>query len=183
MQYRFVYDVLNDGPPWLGVAFAVVPLLLAVACVLEILQRVRGRRPPSPGRRASPLEVAPLALEIVSVLLLVSAGVFFASRTYEGFVQQQRCQEWVRSGQYQVTEGTVADYEYRKAGPRFRVADSSFDLLDHSAGFAGRFNIPGAAAESLQEGMRVRLAHREGFVLRVEVAAEPVAVPGRVGSR
>jgi hypothetical protein len=44
MQYRLVYDVLDEGPPWFGAAIAILLLLFAVACFLEILERVRGRR-------------------------------------------------------------------------------------------------------------------------------------------
>jgi hypothetical protein len=51
----------------------------------------------------------------------------------------------------------------------FRVADLSFDVLERSCGFTGRFNATGAAP-GLRDGLRVRLAHREGFILRVEVA-------------
>jgi len=167
MRYHLVYDVANDGPPWLGVAFAVLVLLPAVACLLEIINCVRGgRRSPVTGRP----QVAPLAGAIILLLVVGCIEVFLASHTYDAYVQQRRCREWVRAGQYQVTEGTVADYQFRKAGSRFRVADESFDLLEVSAGFTGRFNAPGAAEGSLRDGLPVRLAHREGFVLRVEIA-------------
>jgi hypothetical protein len=106
---------------------------------------------------------------MVAIALLGFFGLFIASKTYEGFVQRQRCKEWAQAGDYQITEGTVADYQYRKAGPRFRVAGSSFDLLDRSAGFTGRFNAPGAAEESLRDGLPVRLAHHGPFILRVEI--------------
>src|SRR5262249_29669257 len=120
--------------------------------------------------RPAGVEGAPWVVVIVLFLLTSCLGVFLASYTYEAFVQRRRCQEWARAGQYQVTEGTVADYQYRKAGPRFRVAGVSFDLLNGSAGFTGRFNVPGAAEGSLRDGLPVRLAHREGFILRVEIA-------------
>lgn len=115
MQYRLVYDVLNDGPPWLGVVFVVVPLLLAAACFLEILERLkrlRGRPcSPRPERPVDSLELAPFAFVIILFLLMGSVGVFFVSQTYEAFVQQKQCQEWCRTGQYEVVEGTIADYQ------------------------------------------------------------------------
>jgi hypothetical protein len=173
LQYRLVYDVLNDGPPWFGVVFALVPLLLAVVCFLEILRRVRGRQlspMPSPGRVS--LTATPSAIVIVLFLLMGGITVVLAWQTYEGFMLRKQCREWVRAGQHQVTEGTITDYQERKAGPAFRVAGVSFDLLNRSAGFTGRFNVPDAAERSLRDGLHVRLAHEDGFVLRVELAAE-----------
>jgi hypothetical protein len=95
--------------------------------------------------------------------------LFAARKTYEGFAQLRQCQEWLQAGQYHVTEGSIANYQYRRAGASFRVADSPFDILDRSAGFTGRFNVPGAPQVSLRDGLQVRLAHREGFILRVEI--------------
>ena len=170
MKYRLVYDVMNDGLPWFGVVLAIVPLLLALACCLEIVERVRGRRSSLTAGRPQGFGVVPLPLLIVASTVLGLFGLFSASKTHEGFLQRQRCQEWAQAGNYQVTEGMVADYQYRKAGAQFRVVDSSFDLLHRSAGFTGRFNLPGARPDSLRAGLPVRLSHREGFILRVEIA-------------
>jgi hypothetical protein len=57
-----------------------------------------------------------------------------------------------------------------RGGSRFRVGGMSFDLLNCSAGFTGRFNAPGAAGSSLRDGLQVCLAHHEGFILRIEIA-------------
>jgi hypothetical protein len=177
MQYRLVYDALSDdyGFPWLGAAFTTVPCLLAIVCILKIIRRVRGGRalsaPRVPGRIS--LEATPLALVIAAFLIPASDGVFLAWQTYEGFMERQRCRELARAGQGQVTEGTIADYQYRKAGARYTIASVSFDLLERSAGFTGRFNVPGAGHVSLCDGLGVRLTHREGFILRDEIAREP----------
>jgi hypothetical protein len=72
---------------------------------------------------------------------------------------------------YQVAEGAVADFEYRKAGPRFRVGELTFDCIDNAAGFRGKFNASGAAKHSLRNGLSVRLGHREGVVLRIEIGS------------
>jgi hypothetical protein len=180
MQYRLVYDVLNDGPPWWGVAWVVVLLLFASASFLEIVARVRGKSI-SPIRIPGRANIADLPLTVVTVigLLLVFLAVLCASYTYKVFALWKDCQKWDRAGQYQTTEGTVTDYHFRKAGSSFRVGAQSFDLLNFSAGFTGRFNVPGAPQGSLSDGMRVRLAQREGFILRVEIAAEPGAAADR----
>jgi len=106
---------------------------------------------------------------LVVFLVTASAGIALASLAYDGFMQRQRCKDWARAGEYQLTEGTVTDYQYRKAGAAFRVAGLSFDLLDRSGGFSGRFNVPGTLQESLREGLPLRLAHHDGYILRVEI--------------
>jgi hypothetical protein len=170
MHYRIVYDVLNDSVPWFGVLLSIIPLLFCIACCLELVGRVRRRQVSGTPAVPRSLEAAPGSVVVISILILGFFGLFAARKTYEGFAQLRRCQDWVQTGQYCVTEGTIAECQYRKAGPRFHVADSTFDLLDRWAGFTGRFNVPGAAPVSLRDGLRVRLAHREGFILRVELA-------------
>jgi hypothetical protein len=175
MQYRLVYDVLNDGPPWGGVVSFILLLLFATASLLEIVARVRGRSiPPVHVRGYRTSADLPFGFVTAFGLIMIVLAGLCASYTYKAFALRTLCQKWDRAGQYQLTEGTVADYRFRKRGSSFRVADQSFDLLSVSAGFRGRFNIPGAPEGSLADGMRVRLAHREGIILRVEIAAEPM---------
>jgi hypothetical protein len=173
MRYRLVYDVLNDGFPWLGVFFTSVPLLIAIGCLLELAERVRGKPPvPMPVPRVFgriPLGAAPLPFLILFILLFGFGALFFALLTHRAFVQERECQEWVRSGKYQVAEGTITDYHFRKGGSSFRIEGVPFDLLNRSVGFTGRFNVPCDPQGELKDGLRVRLAHRDGFILRVEI--------------
>src|SRR4051812_10333821 len=171
MRYRLVYDVQNDGPPWWGVVWVILLLLFASAAVLEIVELRRGRSS-APIRVPGHAIVAglPLAIAAARGLLMVVLAVLCASYTSRVFALRKQCREWDRAGDYRVTEGTVADYDFRKAGSSFRVADQSFDLLHAPAGFTGRFNVPGAPEGSLANGMRVRLAQHEGLILRVEIA-------------
>jgi len=172
MSYRLVYDVLNDGPPWFGAAIATVVILLSVASFLEVRERMRGRRASAaPGHRGS-ITVLHFGVVIGLSLTLGGLGVFFAWYTGEAFVQRQLCRKWAQTADYQITEGTVTDYQYRKAGPSFRVAGWSYDLINATAGFGGRFNVPGAPEGDLRDGMRVRLSQHAGFILRVEIAGE-----------
>jgi hypothetical protein len=170
MKYRLVYDVMNDGFPWFGVMLTIVPLLLALAYCLEIGERLRDRRSSPAAGRPGSIETLLLPMLIVSTAVLGLFGLFVAAKMHEGLLSRQQCKEWAQAGVYQVTEGNVADYQYRRAGSSFRVADSSFDLLGRSAGFTGRFNAPGARHDSLRDGLLVRLSHRDGFILRVEIA-------------
>ena len=180
MPYRPVYDVLNDGPPWWGLVWVILPLLFACMAFLEIVQRLRGKStaPMRVPGRANMVDL-PFAVATAIGLLMVVLAVLCASFTYKAFALWKQCQAWERAGEYRITEGTVADYNFRKAGSSFRVGDQSFDLLNAYAGFTGRFNVPGAPQDSLADGMRVRLAQREGLILRVEIAVEPGAAPDR----
>jgi hypothetical protein len=152
--------------------FAAIPFLFAVACVLVIVERARGKSPvPTPrvpGR--IPLEETPLPLVVVFMLVLGSIGVAIGCFAYQGILQRQHCKEWARTGQYEVAEGTIADYQLRKGSSSFRIAGQAFDLLNVYAGFTGRFNVAGAESKSLRNELPVRLAHRDGFILRIEIA-------------
>jgi hypothetical protein len=170
MKYRVVYDVMNEGFPWMGVLLTVVPLLLGLASCLEIVERLRGRRSALAACRSRTIEALSMPMLIVSTTVLGLFGLFIASKAIEGFLSRQQCQEWAEAGAYQVTEGTVADYQYRRAGSSFRVVDSSFDLMGRSAGFLGGFKSTGARHDSLRDGISVRLSHRDGYILRVEIA-------------
>jgi hypothetical protein len=183
MQYRLVYDVLNARFPWLGVFFACVPLLLALVVVVEIFERARGKpRVPMPVPRVCgrlPLEATPLPFLILFLLLSGFAGVFFASLTYGAAVGQWQCQEWLQAGQYEVAEGTITNYHSQRGeGTSFRVAGLSVHIPPDSVGFTGRFNVGREAGDSLRDRLHVRLAHRAGFILRVEIASAQEAMAG-----
>ncbi len=179
MHYHLVYDVLNDGFPWFGIAFAVLLSLFTFACLIEIRERLRGNSEPrirTPGRAS--MRDLPLAAVVGFTLLMLCFTTLLARDTYDGYSQRLRCREWAQDHQFQVTEGTISDYEYRKAGPRFSVANMVFDMANRSAAFSGRFNFP-AHEESLRNGLHVRLAHRDGYILRIELASESASVAGR----
>ena len=56
-----------------------------------------------------------------------------------------------------------------KGGSSFRIEGVPFGLLNRSVGLTGQFNVPRDAQGELRDGLRVRLAHRDGFILRVEI--------------
>jgi hypothetical protein len=86
-----------------------------------------------------------------------------------------QCKEWARSGQYDTAEGVVADHR-REAGKypptHFRVGDVPFTYKTYEpkvGGFRGGFTAPGTEDLKLRDGLRVRIAYRDGRILRVEV--------------
>lgn len=179
MNYHLVYDVRNDGLPWFGIALVGIMLLSTVACMLEIRERLRGKSDKGvriPGR--ANVRDLPIAAVIGLGLFMMCLTVLLASYAFNGYAQRQHCRDWAQANEYQITEGTIGDYWYRKAGPRFNVGAMSFDLAHQAAGFSGNFNVP-SREESLHNGLHVRLAHRDGYILRVEIASESSEVADR----
>jgi len=171
MEYRVVYSVLDDGPAGGGAA-ALSVTLLVLAFVLYLARTQGGLS--REGQRVSGRAVPQLLIVAIAV-----AGLVLAWIQYEVFLQQRRCKEWVRAGDYKTTVGTLADY--RQGGRAeifyFRVGDITFSSTKRTAGFHGSFTVPGVKASLLRDGLRVRIAHREGYILRIEIAAEPGAAP------
>ena len=163
MEYQVVYDVLDDGWPW----DSVLNGLLALGLFLAYLLARRGGRPSASGIAASRSRLSwwLLVLGGVTVLVFGCLGLF-------AVLQQRQCKEWDRTGDYEVAEGAVSAY-YRDSKPsseRFRVGELTVSCWGRSAGYRGRFNAPGVSGLVLRNGIRARIAHRDGLVLRVEVA-------------
>ena len=91
---------------------------------------------------------------------------------YEGLRERQAA---LVSGEATVLEGEVTKVYRVKHGPRVQVAGQTFHVEGRPCGHLGR-------EVRLEPGMRVRVTHRAGAVLRFEVATEaepPAAADGR----
>jgi hypothetical protein len=113
---------------------------------------------------------------IVGGLFVCVAVVQIVNTAYPVYRDQMQCREWLRAGQHDTVEGTIADFR-RDAGKNphhhFRVGDVRFTywpLRQHTGGFSGDFTAPGTDNLKLRDGLRVRIAHRDGRILRIEVA-------------
>lgn len=102
---------------------------------------------------------------------------------------QRQCKEWRATGKYQVIEGVLSEFTRRtdfhvrrRLGrpppPDYRclVGGKSFTWSDNivmqcRAGFQGLFTAPDVPDDILREGAWVRIAFREGYVLRIEVCS------------
>jgi hypothetical protein len=98
---------------------------------------------------------------------------------------QLRCRRWLRAGEYTTTEGVVSGYESRfaakiqatrKGTPKrtvsFRVAEQPFAVSTQSRRGGLRLDdigLDGDHSEFIWNGKQLRVAHRDGYVLRIEV--------------
>jgi hypothetical protein len=160
VEYRVIYDVREDAWPWLSAAPPLLIGLLAVLCY----GRRGGRAPDEPpaGWRPSRWLLPLLGLTFL----------YFAWNAADAFLGHSRCRGWAEAGQYEVTEGRAADYRsYGKpSSESFRVEDFAYDGSAGRAGYRGRFTAPGVRADALRDGASIRVAHRSGCILRIEVA-------------
>jgi len=109
------------------------------------------------------------AAACVSALGWVSVGVLLGVTTY---FRLRTCQDWLASGAYAVDAGIVHDVA---ALPNVRTSTHAFSVGDvrfltgydlSMCGFAGGASGLGP----IQEGANVRISHREGAILRLEIA-------------
>jgi hypothetical protein len=169
VNYRVVYDVLDDvAIPshtaalfFLGTAiFITVGWVVLTYCI----------------RKTNPERGLSMRPGVVIGTILICVGVLqVAGGTYPVYRDQQQCKEWLRSGQCDTAEGVVAEF-HRESGKypptHFRVGDMRLSYKTYeptTGGFRGGFTAPGTEDLKLRDGLRVRIAHRDGRILRVEV--------------
>jgi hypothetical protein len=175
MKYHVVYDVRDAGWSLLTAGETHFMLVgLGVTILLGFLYW-RGMGYIN-GRRTSEVDAGKkFAGLFLPLLFALIGGWQVATNNYPAYLENRRFQEWVRQGDYQTVEGAVTDYslgrKYGSAG--FRVGDVRFTYprMGHSKGsFRGQFTAPGTESLRLENGVKVRVAHREGRILRIEIA-------------
>jgi hypothetical protein len=175
MKYHVVYDVLDAG--WSIVNTGEMHFLL-VGLGLTLLLIVIYSRGIGyiGGRRMSEVDPGKKLAGLLLPLLFILVGAWeVATNNYPAYLENERFKEWVRLGDYETIEGVITNYsmgrKYGSAG--FQVGDIRFTYprMDHSTGsFRGQFSAPGTEDLKLENGMKVRIAHREGRILRMEIA-------------
>jgi hypothetical protein len=170
MTYRVVYDVLdsesslqNSG----GLRILLVALVFMILLIF-VYWRSLGYQE---GRPLSGQDQGPRILGGIFFLgLFVLAGAWeVATQTYPEYVEEQRCKEWARSGDYQTAEGPVIHLGKNS----FQVGEARFPYFrkySNTGGFYGKFTAPGTEGLRLRPGLKVRIAHQEGRILRIEIA-------------
>lgn len=154
-RYTVVYDVLRDG---IGIAPVGVCLgmLLGLGFGIALLIHERKQRKPIGGL-------------IVGLILWGTAALFGGGNV---IYQHLRCVAWAKSGNYEVVEGRVTGFQPRSAGQksseRFTVKGLTFAYSDSNLGQGG-FRYPFGPHGRLQDGTRVRVAHRQGRILKLEI--------------
>jgi hypothetical protein len=170
MTYRTVFDVRADDI-FAGNAAGLHYLSIAIAwtAVWVVLHRSVQGMPPA--RRRNGWKGAVVGGVLIAVGVIVVAGT-----TYPAVRDQRRCREWLRAREYRTATGVVTALR-RDAGKyppwHFRVGATDFTYRGYNArtgGFRGEFTAPGADRLTLRDGLPVRIAHRDGRILRIEVA-------------
>jgi hypothetical protein len=170
VNYRVVYDVLDDVPIPAreeGLIFLGAALFWTILWVV-LTRCIRAR---SPGKGP------PVRAGVVIGGLFICLGLVTVVRgTYPMFVDQKRCKEWARAGDFLTEEGRITAF-VRESGrnppTHFQVGAVRFTYrgsATRTGGFRGTFTDPGARDLRLRDGLAVRIAHRDGRILRIEVA-------------
>jgi hypothetical protein len=166
VAYLVLYDVLDDSP-----RIGLGPTMLAFAVLWTsfwvFIHRFNPHMPPERRRNwRAALLIGPLFTALALYVL--------ATDTFPGYVDQRRCREWARQHAYETVEGPVVGFR-RDAGKNvtthFKVGEIAFSydaMLSKKGGFQGEFTV--LTPIKLRDGPHVRVAHREGRILRMEVA-------------
>lgn len=157
MQYTVVYDAIQSGLHIHSIAlmamWAIGPIYFAVIAI----------------RNESALFTSHfLSMTTFYVGWYLIGGVGFL----HVYSAQARCEKWLETGQYIVSEGIVEDFDPNDlAGGRresFRLGEYRFQYSDSSLG-EDCFNNMRRNGGPIYAGRRVRLLHNEGRILRIEV--------------
>jgi hypothetical protein len=167
MEYRVIYDVLDDGllPAWS--AGEIVFFLFGVGGTLIVgIDCYFRRRYGGTGKRKN--KVAWLGLIVTGAFSILGACLI-----YPLWREQAQCKEWARGDQYQVTEGIITDSNigrpsfFKVSGVVFRY----YTVHGHEGGFRGEFTCKNPPQGRLRDGQAVRIRSQEGRILRIEIKA------------
>jgi hypothetical protein len=88
----------------------------------------------------------------------------------EQFYRRWQAVRWANSGEYEIVEGPVTDYDHSATSPNwsasYKVGGVSFRTSNNP--FDGERPRTAANGGPIREGAYLRIAHHEGRVLRVE---------------
>lgn len=164
-----MYDVRDDGlfaGSEFGLYFLGFAIFWTTAWIL-IHRYVRGM---PPDRRRNWRAGA-----VVGGILVAVGSIVVAGTTYPLARDQWLCREWLEAGEFQTAAGDVTALR-REAGKyppyHFRVGGTDFSYRPINAtvgGFQGEFTAPGSERSKFRDGLPVRVAHRDGRILRIEV--------------
>jgi CHAT domain-containing protein/tetratricopeptide (TPR) repeat protein len=182
-SWRVAYDITSDyrlRPQDLFLT-AMPAVLLGGAWLVTLVRLVLGYGNPQKNGET---------LVLIPVVLLFILGLYYLARG--SWVRSQwRCRRWYRIGAHTTTEGTVVGYESRypqddresrKNTVTFRIGEQQFTVESRSrkGGYRlGDPSLPGDHSEHIWNGKRLRVMHRDGRILRLEVleAFAPAPAP------
>jgi hypothetical protein len=150
-----VYDILRDG---IGIApiFICLGMLVGMGMGIGFLVSQRKQRKP----------VGCLIVWLIGWATGVVLGG--GNVLYQHF----RCAAWARAGDFEVVEGQVTDFrplaKREKGSERFTVQGNTFSYSSANLGQGG-FRYEFGPDGLLHEGSQVRISHREGRILKLEI--------------
>jgi hypothetical protein len=153
-----VYDILRDG---IGVAPIVVCLgmLLGLGLGIAVLISQRKQR-------------KPVGFVIMWLIAWTTGTVLGGGNV---LFQHFRSAAWARSGDFDVVEGRVTNFQPlakgKKGSERFTVKDITFSYSSANLGQGG-FRYEFGPDGLLEEGVPVRLSHRDGRILKLEIGKD-----------
>ena len=152
--YLVVYDILRDG---IGLAPVGVCLGMLVGLSLGIWVFVKLRRERKP--------IGGMAVW----LLLWTAGTLVGGGNV--LFQHFRCAAWARSGNFEVVEGPVTDFQPHTSSHKresFTVKGLTFAYSNANLSRGG-FRYSFGPSGLMHVGAHVRVAHRGGRILKLEI--------------
>jgi hypothetical protein len=168
VEYRVVYDVLDDGPlpAWSGGEVGFFLLGLGGTLILGIVYYLERRS-------AGNLKRKP-RMNWPALIVTGGFAVLGACLIYPLWREQAQCKDWARGEQYRVTEGVITDSVvgrpsyFKVSGVGFRY----YTVHGHHGGFRGEFTGVNPPPGRLRDGQAVRIRSQEGRILRIEIKGE-----------
>lgn len=159
IQYRVVFDLLEVGYQHWGFALTGVVSVIAGLGLLAL------------GRTALK-NSHPLLRETIPKAVIAVTVVFTLVAFLPTFLPYRSMRSALASGEAEVLEGIVSQFEIQRTATnqpeRFELAGRTFAYSDYT--MTPGFHQSRARGGPLKEGLRVRLAHIGGTIVRLEVA-------------
>ncbi|HEX5056574.1 MAG TPA: hypothetical protein VFX02_08760 [Gammaproteobacteria bacterium] len=157
MNYITVYDALQEAPDYESILMFAFWVPVSVVVAIQLVRSAKKRQ-----------WAASIFLSIWLVVFTGFGGLGFANT----FWKQAECERWLAAGDYIISEGIVEDFdpmpsgghkdESFKLGP-YKFSYSDFDLT------RGCFNNARSHGGPIYENRAVRLFHKNGVILRIDV--------------
>lgn len=156
-SYIVAYDVSQEGIWRDAISNTAVPLLFVLAGIAVLIYSIRRRQRDLIG--------------FVSLWLIVSICVGLPG-SWNVVSQRMQCIDWLRTGDFEIVEGPVANFKPMPYTGHslevFTVNNVTFRYSDYDISQGG-FNNTASHGGPIHEGLHVRIAHRQGRILRLEI--------------
>lgn len=161
MDYKVVYDALEQGHPLEDYIWVVV-WFLGLVMPFFLLKLARSQN----------TAIRTKQKVVFITTWIVFWGVVGGIGNLNVFLKQSECQKWLKTGDYIITEGIVEQFDPMPySGHKhesFVLNGYKFEYSDFDES-KGCFNNTFSHGGPIYEGRKVRIYHKEGIILRIEV--------------